>query len=118
MSDYFEIDFLDVEAKDSGDAIPLRYKIGDEARIHVTDGGFQKTGDKVVEHIKEYYDDPDTIDAVIVSHPDGDHAGGLQTVLEEFEVSELWMLRPWLYVDALIDRFAYYRNPENRRCVD
>ena len=113
MSDYFEIDFLDVEAKDSGDAIPLRYKIGDETRTHVTDGGFQKTGDKVVEHIKEYYDDPDTIDAVIVSHPDGDHAGGLQTVLEEFEVSELWMLRPWLYVDELIDRFAYYRNPEN-----
>ena len=37
MSDFFEIDFLDVEAKDSGDAIPLRYKIGDETRIHVTD---------------------------------------------------------------------------------
>ena len=113
MSDYFEIDFLDVEAKDSGDAIPLRYKIGDETRIHVTDGGFQKTGDKVVEHINKYYDNPDTIDAVIVSHPDGDHAGGLQTVLEEFEVSELWMLRPWLYVDELIDRFAYYTKPEN-----
>lgn len=113
MSDYFEIDFLDVEAKDSGDAIPLRYKIGEETRIHVTDGGFQKTGDKVVEHINKYYGDPDTIDAVIVSHPDGDHAGGLQTVLEEFEVSELWMLRPWLYVDDLIDRFAHYTKPEN-----
>ena len=113
MSDYFEIDFLDVDAKDSGDAIPLRYKIGEETRIHVTDGGFQKTGDKVVEHIKEYYDNPDTIDAVIVSHPDLDHAGGLQTVLEEFEVSELWMLRPWLYTDELIDRFAYNTNQEN-----
>ena len=58
MSDYFEIDFLDVDAKDSGDAIPLRYKIGDETRIHVTDGGFQKTGDKVVKHINKYYNDP------------------------------------------------------------
>lgn len=113
MSDFFEIDFLDIEAKDSGDAIPLRYKIGEETRIHVTDGGFQKTGDKVVEHINKYYGDPDTIDAVIVSHPDGDHAGGLQTVLEEFEVSELWMLRPWLYVDDLIDRFADHTKPEN-----
>ena len=75
--------------------------------------GFKKTGDKVVEHIKKYYDDPDTIDAVIVSHPDRDHAGGLQKVIEEFEVSELWMLRPWLYVDELIDRFAYYTNKEN-----
>ena len=113
MSDYFEIDFLDVEAKDSGDAIPLRYKIGYETRIHVTDGGFQKTGDKVVEHIEKYYDNPDTIDAVIVSHSDRDHAGGLCTVLENFEVSELWMLRPWLYADELIDQFAYYRNLEN-----
>ena len=113
MSDYFEIDFLDVDAKDSGDAIPLRYEIDGETRIHVTDGGFQKTGDKVVEHINKYYDDPDTIDAVIVSHPDGDHAGGLQTVLKEFEISELWMLRPWFYVYELIDRFAYYRNPGN-----
>ena len=113
MSDYFEIDFLDVEAKDSGDAIPLRYKIGDETRIHVTDGGFQKTGDKVVEHIEKYYGNPDTIDAVVVSHPDGDHAGGLRTVLESFEVSELWMLRPWLYANELIDRFAYYSNVES-----
>ena len=113
MSDYFEIDFLDIDAKDSGDAIPLRYKIDGVTRIHITDGGFQKTGDKVVEHINKYYDDPDTIDAVIVSHPDGDHAGGLQTVLEEFEVSELWMLRPWDYVDELIDRFARFTNKEN-----
>ena len=113
MSDYFEIDFLDVNAKESGDAIPLRYKIGTETRIHVTDGGFQKTGDKIVEHINQYYDEPDTIDAVIVSHPDGDHAGGLRTVLENFEVSELWMLRPWDYVDELIDRFARFKNKEN-----
>ena len=113
MSDYFEIDFLDVNAKESGDAIPLRYKIGTETRIHVTDGGFQKTGDKIVEHINQYYGEPDTIDAVIVSHPDGDHAGGLRTVLENFEVSELWMLRPWDYVDELIDRFARFKNKEN-----
>ena len=113
MSDYFEIDFLNVEAKESGDAIPLRYKIGYETRIHITDGGFQKTGDKIVKHIEEYYDDPNTIDAVIVSHPDGDHAGGLRTVLEKFEVLELWMLRPWLYADELIDQFAYYTNSEN-----
>lgn len=113
MADYFEIDFLDVDAKESGDAIPLRYSIGNDMRIHVTDGGFQKTGDKVVKHIREYYDNPDTINAVIVTHPDRDHAGGLKTVLEEFEVTELWMLRPWYYVDELVDRFANYSNSEN-----
>lgn len=111
--DYFEIDFLDVDAKESGDAIPLRYKIGDVTRIHVTDGGFQKTEDKIVKHIKDYYGNPATIDAVIVSHPHDDHTGGLHKVLAEFEVSELWMLRPWDYVDELIDRFARFTNREN-----
>ena len=120
MSDFFEIDFLNVEAKKSGDAIPLRYKIGDETRIHVTDGGFQDTGDKVVEHIKNYYGNPRKIDAMIVTHPDGDHAGGLRTVLEDFEVSALWMLRPWLYADELIDRFSRFSNVNNlvRRLKD
>ena len=113
MSDFFEIDFLDIESKKSGDAIPLRYSSNGITRIHITDGGFQDTGDKVVQHVKKYYDDPNTIDAVIVSHPDGDHAGGLREVLETFDVSELWMLRPWLYADELIDRFARFSNVEN-----
>ena len=113
MSDFFEIDFLDVEAKKSGDAITLRYSVNGYTQIHVVDGGFQQTGDKVVEHIKNYYDDPEKIDAVIVSHSDRDHAGGLCKVLENFEVSELWMLRPWIYADELIDRFARFTNVNN-----
>ena len=106
MSDFYEIDFLNVESKKSGDAIPLRYRVNGITRIHITDGGFQDTGDKVVQHVNKYYDNPNTIDAVIVSHPDGDHAGGLRTVLETFNVSELWMLRPWLYADELIEGCA------------
>lgn len=113
MSDFFEIDFLDVESKKSGDAIPLRYSSNGITRIHITDGGFQDTGDKVVQHVNKYYNYPNTIDAVIVSHPDGDHAGGLRTVLETFNVSELWMLRPWLYADELIHRFTRFSNVEN-----
>ena len=113
MSDFFEIDFLDVGSSKSGDAIPLRYSVGGVKRVHVTDGGFQDTGDIVVEHIKEYYDDPSTIDSVIASHSDGDHAGGLRKVLETFSVSELWMLRPWLFADELIDRFTRFSNVEN-----
>lgn len=113
MSDFFEIDFLNVESKKSGDAIPLRYSSNGITRIHITDGGFQDTGDKVVQHVNKYYNDPNTIDAVIVSHPDGDHAGGLRKVLETFDVSELWMLRPWFYADELIDRFARFSNVDN-----
>ena len=120
MSDFFEIDFLNVESKKSGDAITLRYSIGGIPRIHVTDGGFQDTGNKVVEHIRNYYRNPRRIDAVIVSHPDGDHAGGLRMVLENFEVSALWMLRPWLYVYELINRFYRFSNVDNlvRRLKD
>ncbi len=113
MSNFFEIDFLDVESGKSGDAIAIRYRLGDVTRIHVVDGGFQKTGDKVVEHIKTYYGAPKFIHSVVASHPDGDHAGGLRKVLEEFEVGELWMLRPWLYASELIDRFSRFKSVEN-----
>jgi hypothetical protein len=113
MADFFEIDFLDVESKKSGDAIPLRYSIDGVTRIHVTDGGFQATGDLVVKHINKYYGSPKFIDAVIVTHPDGDHAGGLRKLFDEYEIGELWMLRPWLYADELIDRFSRFTSSDN-----
>ena len=113
MSDFFEIDFLAVEAKKSGDAIPIRYSLNGKTRIHVTDGGFQDTGDTVIEHIKKYYGAPSYIDAVVVTHPDGDHAGGLRKLFDEYEIGELWMLRPWLYADELIDRFSRFTSADN-----
>lgn len=113
MSDFFEIDFLPVGTTTSGDAITMRYRKNGETKIHVVDGGYRETGDSVVEHIKDYYDNAETIDSVIVTHPDIDHTGGLITVLEEFEVEELWMLRPWEYADELIDRFKRYTSVEN-----
>jgi len=39
MTDFFEIDFLDVESKKSGDAVPMRYSINGIQRIHIRDGG-------------------------------------------------------------------------------
>lgn len=115
MKDYFEIDFLDVKSTRSGDAVAMRYKLGDVITIHIVDGGFQKTGDSVVQHIRDHYDKPTYIDHVVVTHPDGDHAGGLRSVLEEFEVGTLWILRPWVYADELIDRFARFTNVDNLR---
>lgn len=113
MSDYFEFDFLNVGNGKSGDAIPIRYSINNNVRIHVVDGGFQETGEKIVEHINNYYNSPSLIDSVIVTHPDGDHAGGLRSLFENFEINELWMLRPWLYADDLIDRFSRFTSVEN-----
>lgn len=113
MSDFFEIDFLNLDSDKSGDAIALRYRIGGVTRIHVIDGGLQDTGNSVVEHINKYYGAPRLIDAVIVTHPDGDHAGGLRAVLEAYNVAELWMLRPWLYANELLSRFTRYTNVAN-----
>lgn len=113
MPDYFEIDFLKVDSNKSGDAIAVRYEKNNLTWIHVVDGGYQDTGDQLVEHINQFYGNPGYIDYVVVSHPDGDHAGGLRTVLDKFQVGQLWMLRPWLYADELIDRFSRFKSVDN-----
>lgn len=113
MSNFLEIDFLAVETKKSGDAITIRYKINNKTTIHVVDGGYASTGEQVISHIQEYYGHNAVIDRMIVTHPDHDHARGLREVLEKMEVRELWMLRPWLYSDELVDRFKRWSNPDN-----
>lgn len=112
MANYFEIDFLSVETKKSGDAITVRYESNGTRGIHVVDGGFQSTGPSIVQHIKQHYGADAYIDHVVVTHPDGDHAGGLRTVLEEMNVGALWMLRPWRHAAELIDRFETYNSIE------
>jgi len=113
MPDYFEIDFLKIDSNKSGDAIAVRYEKGNLTWIHVIDGGYQDTGKQLVQHINEFYNNPGYIDYVVASHPDGDHAGGLRTVLDTFQVGQLWMLRPWLYADELIYRFSRFKSVDN-----
>ena len=108
MAGFFEIDFLEAGTKSSGDAIALRHEDGNGAgSIHVVDGGYTDDGDKLIEHIKKYYGDPGYIHNVVLTHPDADHAAGLTSVLEEFEVGALWMNRPWNHLAALLPRFKY-----------
>jgi hypothetical protein len=104
-SDFFEIDFIKVETKKSGDAIALRYQLNGITVIHVVDGGYQETGQTVVDNVRSFYGDSCVIDHVVATHPDGDHLGGLRVVLESCPVRELWMLRPWLYAQEIIHRF-------------
>ena len=113
--DYFEIDFLAVETAKSGDAIAIRYCVDDVTYVHVTDGGFTDTGEKVVNHIAKYYGVNGYINHVVLTHSDGDHARGLKYVLENSTVGALWMNRPWLYADELIDRFATYNSVDALR---
>ena len=113
MSDFYEIDFLKINAEQSGDAIAMRYSLGGKSCIHIVDGGFQDTGEDLVKHINYYYNNPTLIDHVVVTHPDRDHAGGIKTVLESFDIGCLWMLRPWKYVDKLMGSFPQFSNKQN-----
>ncbi|MBY2997834.1 ComEC/Rec2 family competence protein [Rhizobium leguminosarum] len=113
MADFFEIDFLDVETKKSGDAIALRYEVSGQEYIHVVDGGYLETGKRLISHIQTHYGNPKQIDHVVASHPDGDHTAGLRQVLEDCQVQNLWMNRPWLYADHLLSRFSRYTNRDN-----
>jgi beta-lactamase superfamily II metal-dependent hydrolase len=110
----YEIDFL--RAGDSnGDAIIVKWgdtKDGSYS-LNIIDGGFTDTGDQIVEHVKKHHTAKPNIANVVLSHADNDHATGLIKVLEhpDFTVSNLWMNRPWDYVDEVIDSFhgAYTR---------
>lgn len=101
----YEIDFLPVGNGDkSGDAICLRWEENDIYKVMIIDGGSKESGQKLVDHIKKYYDTT-KVDYVINTHPDQDHASGLSVVLEQLDVKELWIHRPWNYTYEIIDYF-------------
>ena len=107
--DFFEVDFVKAGDNKSGDAIALRYRRNNETQtsVHVVDGGYTEDGQKLVDHINSQYGSPERIDNVILTHPDRDHAGGLMTVLESFEIGTLWMNRPWNHIADLLPMFEY-----------
>ena len=105
----YEIDFLSVgEDSNSGDAIALRYGhfTSDPAnqRVVVIDGGYAGNGPDLVEHIKSYYGTK-RVDLVVSTHPDQDHIGGLTAVLDDLDVGELWLHRPWEHAERIRDMF-------------
>lgn len=108
----FELDFLPVgKETQSGDAIVFRYGNlqGDrnDWRVIVVDAGFEETGNEVVEHIKNVYN-TDSVDLVISTHPDNDHAGGIPTVLSELNVKKLWIHKPWEHTKNISKLFEHH----------
>ena len=106
----FEIDFLAVGKEgQSGDAIALRfgnlYGKREEQFIVVIDGGFKESGEQLVNHIKKYYDNKGIVDLVVLTHPDADHASGLEVVLSELTVKKLWMHQPWNHTQDIANMF-------------
>ncbi|TLX03699.1 competence protein ComEC [Rhizobium sp. MHM7A] len=114
MADFYELDFFPVHTSKSGDAISIKYQLGNRWSVHVIDGGYTSTADAFAKHIRSNYG-TNRINRMIVTHPDKDHAEGLAPLLETFEVEQLWMLRPWQYIDEVMPHFARYTNPDNLR---
>lgn len=116
MEPGYEIDFLPVGNGQSGDAIALRFGnvFGprNEQVVVVVDGGFTDDGQKVVDHVRRYYG-TNRIDLVVSTHPDADHAAGLETVLKECEVGCLWMHQPWNHTDDIAKMFKDGRVTDN-----
>ena len=113
----YEVDFLGVGSESkSGDAIAIRFGnlhgTRNEQTVVIIDGGFSDTGAELVEHIRKYFG-TETVDLVISSHPDQDHINGLESVLNELQVKELWLHQPWLHNHKLADEFADGRLTDN-----
>lgn len=101
----YEIDFLPVgEGSKSGDAIALRYGNLEGTRaeqtVIVIDGGFTDDGAALVELINTHYG-TEHVDVVLATHPEQDHIKGLETVLEQLTVGQLWMHQPWAHSAAI-----------------
>ncbi|MCK1285436.1 competence protein ComEC [Bradyrhizobium sp. 44] len=113
MADFYELDFLPVHTSKSGDCITIRYSVGGAAPVlHVIDGGYTSTAPDLASHIDNNHGIR-YIDHVVVTHPDKDHAEGLAPILENFQVGTLWMLRPWIYADQLIQHFPRMQSVAN-----
>ena len=120
----YEILFMPVgnESK-SGDAIALRvgnlFGRREEQTVILIDGGFQETGEYVVEKIPAFFRTK-TIDFVVSTHPDQDHIGGLTTVLDELDVRSLLMHQPWKFLpqsklpDAVDSAVALYKKAKEK----
>lgn len=101
----FEVDFLPVgDGQRSGDAIAVRFGVPGAYKVLVYDGGTKASGQLLVQHIRQHFG-TERVDYLINSHPDGDHASGLSVVMEDLEVGELWMHRPWIYSDVIREYF-------------
>ncbi len=89
----YEIDVLSAGNEKCADAITMRFTRADTGGVaHVViDAGWQDDGDKVVAMLERY--GAPKVDLAIVTHPDGDHIGGMAKVFERFAVDILLMHR-------------------------
>lgn len=116
MTDSYEIDFLSVGEKSSGDAILIKVTRDGETCITLVDGGYAGTTDNIHNYLKIHYGS-DRIDHIVLTHGDQDHISGIIKIIElgAIEIGCLWMLKPWDYVQELLDIFPTRSDPDYLR---
>jgi beta-lactamase superfamily II metal-dependent hydrolase len=102
----FEVDFLPV-GDGNADAICIQYTADAQGGVfvHVVDGAYSGTGEKIVEHIRTHYGRNFFINHMVLSHADNDHATGLVEVMKRMKVQHLWMNRPWQFAAETVRQF-------------
>ena len=80
--DQLIIDFFDVGQADS-------ILIRNQDKTMLIDAGTNEMGNVVVEHLKEY--GISKIDYLIGTHPHEDHIGGLDDVINNFDIGQVYM---------------------------
>jgi beta-lactamase superfamily II metal-dependent hydrolase len=90
----FEIEMLNVG---NADSFVIRYFGNDDKEVVILiDAGKTTHANQVVEHIQKYTTSG-KIDLAICTHPDNDHIGGFEKILDKIDVAEFWMHDPRAY---------------------
>ena len=79
----FAVHYIDVG---QGDSSLIRFPNG---KTMLIDAGENSKGETVAEYLKD--NDIDKIDFLVGTHPHSDHIGGLDVVIDNFEIGEIYM---------------------------
>lgn len=99
----YHIEMLSVGA---ADCFIIYYTDSDKQnKLILVDSGNYKDGQKIIDHIRKYYENP-FINLAIVTHPDDDHFGGFVKMLEKInddeedaiEIGQFWLNNPQNHV--------------------
>lgn len=100
----YDLDFLAVGDKTSGDAIFVRTSDGVNGyTVTLIDGGYAGTSENIKAFLEKWYE-TSVIDHMVNTHGDHDHIAGLIKILDEgeIEVKRIWAIFPWHYSQELI----------------